>query len=65
MLKVKISMGTTYCGCRSEEVEIEYDGTRKEFDRDDRMSTEILNIILNHEFPHYFLEIDCEEIEDE
>lgn len=64
MLKVKISMGTTYVGCPTEEIEFEYDGTLAEFDRDDAMSTEILNKIFNYEFPHYFLEIDTEEIEE-
>ena len=54
MLKVKIRMGTTYCGCPAEEIEYEYDGTEKEFDNDHQESTEILNRIFNGEFGHYF-----------
>lgn len=65
MLKVKISMGSTYCGCPSEEVEIEYDGTEDEFNKDHYMSTEILNMIFNNEFPHYFMDMECEEFEDD
>ena len=65
MLKVKITMGTSYCGCPSEEIEYEYYGTQKEFDEDHEASTEILNMIFNHDFPHYFLDIDTEEVPDE
>lgn len=65
MLKIKISMGSTYIGCPTETVEFDYYGTIKEFNRDHEISTEILNLIFNHEFPHYFLEIDTEEIEEE
>ena len=64
MVKVKVSMGTTYVGCPTEEVEFEYDGTMEEFTLDHEVSTEILNKIFNYEFPHYFLDIDAEEIED-
>ena len=61
MAKVKITVGTTYCGCPSEEIEFDYDGTEKDFNIDDQISTEILNMILNYEFPHYFMDIDFEE----
>lgn len=64
MLKVKIRMGTTYCGCPAEEIEYEYDGTEKEFYNDHQESTEILNRIFNGEFGHYFLDIETEEIEE-
>ena len=61
MAKVKITVGTTYCGCPSEEIEFDYDGTEKDFNIDHRISTEILNMIFNCEFPHYFMDIDFEE----
>lgn len=53
-MKVRLTMGTSYCCCPSETVEIDYDGTEEEFDKDDSMSTEILNMIFGGEFPHYF-----------
>ena len=65
MLKVKITMGTGYCGCPSETQEIEYDGTEKEFNKDDALSTEILNMIFNGDFSPYFLDIETEEINEE
>lgn len=65
MTKVKITMGTTYIGCPSEKIEYEYDGTEKEFDNDHEASTEILNMISNGEFPHYFIDIETEEVKDE
>ena len=65
MSKVRITMGTTYCGCPSEEVEFEYYGTEDEFNADDNVSTDILNMILNGYFSHYFLDIDFIEEEDE
>ena len=64
MAKVKITVGTTYCGCPSEEIEFEYDGTEKDFNLDHQISTEILNMIFNYEFPHYFMDIDFEEEEE-
>ena len=65
MSKVKITMGTTYCNCPSEEIEFEYYGTEKEFNADHQISTEILNMIFNDDFPHYFMDIDFEETEEE
>ena len=66
MSKVILTMGSTYCGCPSETIEIDYYGTEREFDRDHEVSTEILNAIFNYEFPHYFLEMEfVEEDEDE
>ena len=64
MSKVRITMGTTYCGCPSEEVEFEYYGTEEEFNADDNVSTEILSMILNRYFSHYFLDIDFIEEEE-
>ena len=55
-------MGTTYCGCPSEEIEFDYNGTEEEFNKDHKASTDILNMIFNGDFPHYFLDIECEEI---
>lgn len=60
-MKARITMGTTYCGCPNETIEIEvYD--KEEFDSDE-FSTEILNAILNREFAHYYL--DCELVDDD
>lgn len=64
-MKVRLTMGTSYCGCPSETVEIDYDGTEEEFDKDDSMSTEILNMIFGGDFPHYFLDIEVDEEEEE
>lgn len=65
MSKIRITMGATYVGCPSEEIEFEYDGTERDFNADHQISTEILNMILNYEFPHYFMNIDFEESEEE
>lgn len=65
MLKVKVSMGTTYCGCPTEKIEYEYYGTEKEFNADHQASTDILNMVFNNEFPHYFLDIETEEVPDD
>ena len=64
MLKVKIRMGTSYAGCPAEEREIEYDGTEEEFDNDDAVSTEILNMLLGGEFSPYYLDYETEEVPD-
>ena len=63
MVKVKITCGTTYCGCPSETIEMEcYD--MAEYNSHE-FSTEILDAIFNGSFPHYFVNIDTEEISDE
>ena len=63
MVKVKVTCGTTYWGCPSETIELEcYD--MEEFDSD-AFSTEILYAILNGDCPHYFIDIETEEIDDE
>ena len=58
MTKIRVIMGSTYCGCPSDEFEFEYDGTKHEFEVDTDINTEILNMILNGEFPHYFLDFE-------
>lgn len=63
MSKVRVTLGTSYCGCSSEEIEFEYNGNEREFNADHRASTEILNMIFNGNFPHYFMDIDFEEDE--
>lgn len=65
MSKIILTMGTDYCGCPSEEIEIQYDGTERDFNYDHEASTEILNAILNNEFPHYFLDIEFVEEDEE
>lgn len=65
MSKVRITVGATYCGVPSEEIEFEYDGTKRDFNFDHQISTEILNMIFNGEFPHYYMDIDFEESEEE
>lgn len=64
MSKVKLTMGSYYCGCPSEEIEFEYYGTEEEFNADHQISTEILNMIFNGDFSHYFMDIDFEEEEE-
>jgi len=61
-MKVKVTVGTTYCGCPSESFEIECSSI-EDFERNDSYSTEILNAIFNFEAPHFF--IDYEYVEDE
>lgn len=56
-MKVKITIGTTYCGCPSESFEIECDSI-EDFETNDAYSTEILNAICNCETPHYFIDYD-------
>lgn len=56
MAIVKINIGTTYCGCKSETIELECD-SKEEFDSHE-FSTEILNAIFNGEAPHYFIDIE-------
>ena len=63
MVKVKVTCGSTYCGCPSETVEFEC-SDMEEYDSHE-FSTQILNAIFNGEFPHFFIDIDTEEIEDE
>lgn len=65
MSKVRVTMGSTYCRCPSEEIEFEYDGTESDFNRDHIVSTDILNMILNGDFEHYFLDIDFIEGDEE
>lgn len=63
-MKVKVTIGTTYCGCDSETIEIECDSI-EDFESNHVYSTEILNAISNSEFPHYFIEYDYEDDEEE
>lgn len=62
-MKVKVTIGTTYCGCEPETIEIECESA-EEFDRNHVYSTEILNALTSCEFPHYFIEYDYEDDED-
>lgn len=63
MVKVKVTCGTGYCGCPSETIEFEC--IDMEEYNSDAFSTEILNAIFNGDFPHYFIDIETEEVEDE
>lgn len=63
-MTVKVTIGSTYCGCESETIEIECESI-EEFERNDTYSTEILNALANSEFPHYFIEYDYEDDEEE
>lgn len=63
MVKVKVTCGTTYCGCPSETFELEcFD--MEEYDSHE-FSTKILNAMFNGECPHFFINIETEEVEDE
>lgn len=63
MVRVKVTCGTGYCGCPSETVEFECMDMEEYYS--DAFSTEILNAIFDGNFPHYFIDIETEEIEDE
>ena len=56
-MKVRVTVGTTYCGCPSESFEIEVDSW-EDFEKNDSYSTDILNAICNYETPHYFIDFD-------
>lgn len=55
-MRTLVTIGTTYCGCPSETIEIEY------WDDND-FAQAVLEAIFNSEAPHYF--IDVEDIDDE
>ena len=64
-MKVKVTVGTTYVGCPSESFEIECD-SMEDFRENDAYSTEILNRINNFETPHFYIDYDyCDEDEEE
>ncbi len=63
MIKVKVICGTTYGCCPSETFELEC-ADMKEFDSD-AFSNEILCEILDGVCPHYFINIETEEVDDE
>lgn len=63
-MTVKVTIGTTYCGCPSETIEIECDSI-EDFETNHEYSTEILNALSNSEFSHYFIEYDYGDEEDE
>lgn len=62
-MKVKVTIGTTYCGCPSESFEIECD-SEHDFLTNDKYSTEILEAIFD-ECPHYFIDYDYDEEEED
>lgn len=59
-MKSIIRIGTTYCGCPSETIEVEY------YDDDD-FAQAVLEAIFNSEAPHYYIDVedDVEDDEDE
>lgn len=63
-MKVIVTVGTRYCGCRSESFEIECDSI-EDFEQNHEYSTEILNRISNGEAPHYFIDYEYEEEEED
>ncbi len=60
-MKARVTLGSTWVGTDSETVEFEVED-QEEYDSDE-FSTAILNAIGNSEFPHYY--INYELIEDE
>lgn len=56
-MKATVTIGTTYCGCPSETIEIEY------WDEND-FAEAVLEAIFNSEAPHYFIDVEDEEDED-
>ena len=65
MLKVKIRVGSTYVGCPTETKQYLYPGTKEEFNKDEGESIAILDMILNGDFPHTFVDIDTEGVPDD
>lgn len=59
-MKVIVTIGTTFCGCPCESFEIECDSI-DDFYKNDAYSTEILNRISNFETPHYFIDFEYDE----
>ena len=61
-MKAIITIGTTYCGCPSETIEIEYED-------DNDFAQTVVNAIFNREAPHYYIDVEdieeLEELEDE
>lgn len=57
-MKVRMEIGTTYCGCPSEVV---YFDMSKEDYESDSSSTEMLNAVWNRETPHYFIDVQTDE----
>ena len=57
-MKATVTIGTTYCGCPSETIEIEY------WDEND-FAEAVLEAIFNSEAPHYFIDVEDEEDEED
>ena len=55
-MKATVTIGTTYCGCPSETIEIEYEN-------DNDFARFVLEAIFNSEAPHYFIDVEDEEDE--
>lgn len=56
-MKAIVRIGTTYCRCRSETIEVEYEN-------DNDFAQAVLEAIFNSEAPHYFIDVEDEEDED-
>lgn len=56
-MKAIIRIGTTYCGCPSETIEVEYED-------DNDFAQAVLEAIFNSEAPHYFIDVEDEEDEE-
>lgn len=62
-MKARITLGSTWVGTESETIEFEVED-REEYDSDE-FSTAILDAISNRDFPHYFIDYELIEEEDE
>ena len=65
MLKVKLIIGCGYAGVPSAEMEVKYDGTKDEFDRDQGAAQDILNLLTCGGIGDYNMDIETEEVPDE
>lgn len=67
MGKIVVTVGTTYCGCPKETFELECSSEEEMNERN--IGEEILEAIFNYETPHYFIDYeyvdDDEEIEED
>jgi len=62
-MKVRVTLGSTWVGTESETIEFEVED-QEEYDSDE-FSTAILYAISNREFPHYYINYELIENEED
>lgn len=61
MAKVRVTMGTAYCGCRPESIEFEVDGTATSSEANEEAEMRALEMACCDGFANYFLSIEVVE----